>query len=293
LKVWTFKTSCYTAWDYLKNQPPGSVSVLDNSGNIDSRAIEFPFKTESSLDNLHAVIAIFHPREDEIDLTDDASWKDWTLSDGKRHKAFVLAVETVNVPRELIQLPPPPRSCFPCPHGFFMRPLNRLAVDKDGKIFTVMEKKEKFLEAIRKVVYNDNAWEDKAARYVSWLEPESLDDVDSIGHCQECPAGTSFEDLQVTDWDSSAKIPAFLTEAMKTDNTPLIKTWKKWHLPCFPCREGHYREAAQSNECQPCDDGHAVYTRTAVYIRTKHPDVTEHVQNIDSNQLQYTFQRGV
>jgi len=28
----------------------------------------------------------------------------------------------VKVPRELMHLSPPQRSCFPCPHGFFMRP---------------------------------------------------------------------------------------------------------------------------------------------------------------------------
>jgi hypothetical protein len=193
----------------------------------------------------------------------------------------------MKVPRELLQLPPPQRSCFPCPHGFFMRPLNRFAVNEDGKFFTVMEKKKIFLKSIRKAVYNDN-WEDKAARYVSWLEPESLDDVDSIGHCQECPAGTSFEDLQVKDWDSPAKIPGSMTEAMNKFDAPL-KTWKKWQLPCFPCREGHYREAGQSNECLSCDDGPAVYTRTAVYIRTTRPGVTAHVQNIDSSELQYTY----
>jgi len=63
-----------------------------------------------------------------------------------------------------------------------------------------MEKKKNFLQALRKAVYNDVDWEDKAASYVSWLEPESLDDIDCIGHCQECPAGTSFEDLHLTDW---------------------------------------------------------------------------------------------
>jgi len=109
-----------------------------------------------------------------------------------------------------------------------MRPLNRIAVDEDCKFLTVMEKKKNFLQELRKAVYNDVDWEDKAASYVSWLEPESLDDIDSIGHCQECPAGTSFEDLHLTDWDSYAKIPPSMTEAMNTVSTPLIKAWKKW-----------------------------------------------------------------
>ena len=96
------------------------------------------------------------------------------------------------------------------------------------QFFSQMDKKKKILEKMREAIYDDMLWEDKDARYVSCLEPESLDDVDFIGHCQECPAGTSFEDLHLTDWDSYAKIPPSMTEAMNTVSTPLIKAWKKW-----------------------------------------------------------------
>ena len=53
------------------------------------------------------------------------------------------------------------------------------------QFFSQMDKKKKILEKIRKAIYDDMLWEDKDARYVSWLEPESLDDVDFIGHCQD------------------------------------------------------------------------------------------------------------
>jgi hypothetical protein len=56
------------------------------------------------------------------------------------------------------------------------------------QFFSQMEKKKNFLEAIRKAIYDDKLWEDKAARYVSWLEPESLDEVDFIGYCPPLPS---------------------------------------------------------------------------------------------------------
>ena len=127
----------------------------------------------------------------------------------------------------------------------------------------------------------------RADRYVSWLELGSLDDVDHIGHCQECPLGTSFE--SVVDWNSDAKIPDSMTAALKYDNDILtIKSWKKWHLPCFPCQEGYFKNNKGLNECQPCkDQQHALYTRTAVYIRKVFPIATLNVQ--DSSELRYAY----
>jgi hypothetical protein len=81
-------TSCYTAWDYLKDTDPSSVLVLDNTGEIEARASGNPFKTTSPLDNLHAVIGLFHPREGEIELTDNDSWKAWTSSDGRSKRSM-------------------------------------------------------------------------------------------------------------------------------------------------------------------------------------------------------------
>jgi len=46
------------------------------------------------------------------------------------------------------------------------------------QFFSQMDKKKKILEKIRKAIYDDMLWEDNDARYVSCLEPESLDDVE-------------------------------------------------------------------------------------------------------------------
>jgi hypothetical protein len=268
-------TSCFTAWKYLQNTLPSIVIVLGNNGVFDSRAGEFPFKTESSLENLHAVTVIFDPREDEIDLTDNILWQDWNLGEGKRYKAFVAAAHGVKVPRELMNLPPPQRSCFPCPYGFFMRPLSRFAMAEDRhQFFSQMEKKKKFLEAICKAIYDDKLWEDKAALYVSWLELESFDEVDFIGHCKECPVGTSFKDLQVIDWNSADPISVSMKEAMSKDNTPLIKHGKNGIYHAFPVEKDitgqlHAKLVAIQTEARPAvqstQPAYALHTICAIH----------------------------